>query len=83
MTPTCNPFDFPLVWPTFATRWVLLALVVPLLLLVWVWAHRWLLPARRVVLPFDHARGGSGWWCVVAHRPRRVAPAAAPRRRRS
>ena len=59
MTPTRNPFDFPLVWPTFATPELLLALVVPLLLLVWVWSHRWLVPGRRVVLPVDLARGGS------------------------
>jgi Ca-activated chloride channel family protein len=62
MTPTRNPFEFPLVWPTFATPPWLLALVVPLLLLVWVWARRWLVPGRRVVLPVDHARGSSGWW---------------------
>jgi Ca-activated chloride channel family protein len=62
MIPTHNPLDFPLVWPTFATPELLLALLVPAVLLAWVWAHRWLLPSRRVVLPVDAARGGSGWW---------------------
>ena len=46
MTPTRSPFDFPLVWPTFAPPEVLFLLVVLALLLVWVWAHRWLLPVR-------------------------------------
>jgi len=62
MTPPRNPFDFPLVAPTFAHPAVLFLLLVPTLLLVWVWANRWLLPGRRVVLPLDRALGGSGWW---------------------
>lgn len=62
MTPPRSPFDFPLVWPSFATPEVLLLLVVPAAVLGWVWAHRWLLPGRRVVLPVDRAIGGSGWW---------------------
>jgi Ca-activated chloride channel family protein len=48
--------------PRFAHPWVLLGLVVPVLLLSWAWSSRWLLPRRRVVLPLDRARGGSGWW---------------------
>lgn len=66
MTPPRNPFDVPLVWPTgFAHPWVLFLLVVPLLLLGFVWSRRWLLPSRRVVLPLDRAAGGSGWaWWV-------------------
>lgn len=48
--------------PRFAEPLVLFALAVPVLLLVHVWAGRWLLPARRVVLPLDRARVGSGWW---------------------
>jgi Ca-activated chloride channel family protein len=52
----------PLTWPTFAHPVVLVALALPLLALAWVWAGRWVLPARRVVLPLDHARGRGGWW---------------------
>jgi Ca-activated chloride channel family protein len=48
--------------PQFAYPWRLAALALPVALLVWVWANRWLVPARRVVLPLDRARGGSGWW---------------------
>jgi Ca-activated chloride channel family protein len=48
--------------PRFAHYWVLFFLVVPVLLLAWVWSHRWLLPTRRVVLPLDRARGRGGWW---------------------
>jgi Ca-activated chloride channel family protein len=60
---TRNPFDFPLILPTgFAHPWVLFFLVIPVILLAWVWAHRWLMSGRRVVLPLDRARGGSGWW---------------------
>ena len=62
MTPTRNPFDVPLVWPHFAYPAVLVLLVVPTALLVWVWANRWALPGRRVVLPVDRAAGGAGWW---------------------
>ncbi len=63
MTPTRDLFNFPLVWPTaFAHPWVFALLAIPVVLLVWVWANRWLLPSRRVVLPVDRARGSSGWW---------------------
>lgn len=66
MTPPRNPFDVPAVWPTFAHPESLAALVVPFLLLAFVWARRWLLPSRRLVLPLDRARGGSGWvWWVL------------------
>lgn len=54
--------DIPLVWPHFAYPWLLFGLVLPALLLAWVWANRWLLPARRVVLPLDRARARGGWW---------------------
>lgn len=60
--PPKDLFDFPLVWPTFERPLVFALLAVPVLLLVWVWANRWLVPARRVVLPVDRARGRSGWW---------------------
>jgi len=48
--------------PTFAQPLVLFALVVPVALVGWAWAHRWLLPSRRVVLPVDRVGGRSGWW---------------------
>lgn len=54
--------EIPLVWPQFAYAPVLFALAVPLVLLVWVWANRWLLPTRRIVLPLDRARSRGGWW---------------------
>lgn len=54
--------DTPLVWPTFAHPAVLVALLVPALALAWVWAGRWVLPGRRVVLPLDRARARGGWW---------------------
>ena len=57
-----DPLNAPLVLPTFAYPEVLIALIVPLLLLAFTWSRRWLLPGRRVVLPLDRARGGSGWW---------------------
>jgi Ca-activated chloride channel family protein len=41
----------------FLHPWVLLLLAVPLAVLVWVWRRG----GRRVVLPFDHGRPGSGW----------------------
>lgn len=41
---------------SFTYPWVLLALVLPLALLVWVWKRH----DRRVVLPFDHARASAG-----------------------
>lgn len=44
---------------TFAYPWVLVALVVPVALVVWVWRRE----DRRVALPVDHgrARRGRGW----------------------
>lgn len=54
--------EIPLVWPRFAQVPVLFALAVPAALLGWVWANRWLLPTRRVVLPLDRARVRGGWW---------------------
>jgi Ca-activated chloride channel family protein len=54
--------DTPLVWPMFAHPVVLVALLLPALALAWVWAGRWVLPGRRVVLPLDRARAGGGWW---------------------
>src|SRR6478735_434048 len=48
--------------PRFAHPLVLLGLAVPVLLLGWVWASRWVLPSRRVVLPLDRAAGSAGWW---------------------
>ena len=47
---------------TFQYPLALLALVVPLALLVWVWRRR----GQQVVLPFDHGRPGRGWvWRVL------------------
>lgn len=57
-----NYRDIPLVWPQFARPEVLFALLVPGLLLAWVWGARWLVPSRRVVLPLDGAVGRGGWW---------------------
>lgn len=57
--------DTPLVWPMFAHPAVLVALLVPALALAWVWAGRWVLPGRRVVLPLDRARARGGWWTWV------------------
>src|SRR5262249_544613 len=62
VTPPRDPLAVPLAWPTFAYPMVLLLLAVPVLLLAFVWARRWLLPTRRVVLPLDRAVGRSGWW---------------------
>ena len=60
--------EIPLVWPTYTQPLVLLGLVLPGLLLAWVWAGRWVLPSRRVVLPLDRARagGGGGWWVAIS-----------------
>lgn len=68
MTPPRNPFDVPLVWPTFAHPVVLVGLVVPFLFLAFVWSRRWLLPSHRVVLPLDRAKGSSGWvwWTLIS-----------------
>lgn len=59
--------DIPLGWPQFGAPLVLFALVIPAALLAWVWANRWLVPTRRVVLPLDRAtvRGGWGWWVAL------------------
>lgn len=67
MTPIRNPLEVPLVWPTFAVPELLALLVVPVLLLIWVWSNRWLLPQRRLVLPVDSVRSSSGWilWTLV------------------
>lgn len=54
--------EVPLLWPRFAQPEVLVALLLPALALAWVWAGRWVLPSRRVVLPLDRARAGGGWW---------------------
>jgi Ca-activated chloride channel family protein len=54
--------DTAIVWPQFTYPLVLFGLLVPALLLAWVWANRWLLPSRRVVLPLDRARARGGWW---------------------
>ncbi len=53
---------FPLVWPQFAHPALLFALVLPALLLSWVWANPWLAPSRRVVLPLDQSRAGRWRW---------------------
>ena len=46
---------------SFLHPFVLLGLLAPLALLVWVWSRA----GRRIVLPFDHGRPGSGWgWWV-------------------
>lgn len=58
--------DIPLVWPTtYSQPLVLLGLILPGVLLALVWANRWLLPYRRVVLPLDRARATGGWWWWV------------------
>ncbi|MBX9626801.1 MAG: VWA domain-containing protein [Gemmataceae bacterium] len=57
--------DIPLVWPSFAYPAVLFGLLLPALLLAWVWANRWVVPSRRVVLPLDRARARGGWWWWV------------------
>ena len=62
---------FGLSLPTFAQPLVLFALVVPVALIGWAWAHRWLLPSRRVVLPSARVGGRSGWWYWS---PSRYAP---------
>lgn len=64
--PPKDVFDFPLVVPSFERPLVFLLLAVPVLVLVWVWANRWLMPARRVVLPLDRARDRNGWAGWVA-----------------
>lgn len=63
-----NYREVPILWPQFATPEVLYALLLPVLVLAWVWGNRWLLPSRRVVLPLDRARarGGWRWWTIIA-----------------
>lgn len=60
--------EVPLTWPGFAHPWVLFGLLLPVLLLCWVWSARWLVPSRRVVLPLDRspARGGWWWWTLIS-----------------
>ena len=43
---------------SFAYPWVLLALVIPVLLIVWAWSRH----GQRVVLPFDHGTQRPGTW---------------------
>ncbi len=51
---------------TFLYPLVLFALVVPVALLIWVWASRWATAGGRTILPFDHGRRGGGWvWWVI------------------
>jgi Ca-activated chloride channel family protein len=60
---------------TFLYPWVLFALVVPVALLIWVWANRWVAAGGRTVLPFDHGRRGGGWvWWAVLGLAESVAP---------
>jgi Ca-activated chloride channel family protein len=49
---------------TFAYPPVLFILVVPALLVAWVWRRQ----GRNVVLPFDHSgpAGGRGWWVLLS-----------------
>ena len=54
--------EIPFLWPQFAYPLVLFGLLLPALLLGWVWASRWLAPSRRLVLPLDRARARGGWW---------------------
>lgn len=56
-----------LLFPTFATPMMLFGLIVPAMLFAWVWSNRWAMPSRRVVLPLDGAKVGSGWtwWAVI------------------
>jgi Ca-activated chloride channel family protein len=60
--------NIPLVWPTFERPAVFALLALPVLLMVWVWANRWLLPSRRLVLPLDRAGGRDGWfaWTLIS-----------------
>lgn len=47
---------------SFQYPWLLLLLVAPAALLVWVWRRS----DRRLVLPFDHGAGRSGWgWRIL------------------
>jgi Ca-activated chloride channel family protein len=56
---------------SFLRWWVLFLLVVPAALLVWTWLR----PGRRVVLPFDHGRPGSGvGWRVVINLAESIPP---------
>ena len=53
--------------PSFARRWVLLLLVVPLAALVLAAGRRFWLPRSRVVLPLDHSPARGGWrvWVLL------------------
>lgn len=66
--------EIPLVWPSFGQPLVLFLLVLPALLLAWVWANRALLPARRVVLPLDGATGRGGWWWLLLSLAESIPP---------
>jgi len=57
-----NFSDIRLQVPNFAEPLILACLAVPALLSAWVWLRPTLLPQRRVVLPLDGARIGSGWY---------------------
>jgi len=51
----------------FANENWLYALMLPVLIIIWVWANRWLITTRRVVLPVDRSRRGGGWiwWSLL------------------
>jgi Ca-activated chloride channel family protein len=53
---------------SFLYPFVLFALVVPVGLLIWTWANRWIATCGRTVLPFDHGRrrGGWVWWTLLS-----------------
>src|SRR5262245_31365409 len=53
---------------TFLYPLMLFALVLPVALLIWVWANRWSPAAGHTVLPFDHGRRGGGWvwWTILS-----------------
>jgi Ca-activated chloride channel family protein len=58
---------------SFLHAYVLLLLVVPAALLYWVWGG----DRRRVVLPFDYGRAGSGrWWRFALNLAESVPPLA-------
>lgn len=57
--------------PSFLYPWVLMLLVIPAALLYWTWLR----PGRRVVLPFDHGRPGSGHgWRILISAMESVLP---------
>jgi Ca-activated chloride channel family protein len=56
---------------SFLYPWVLFFLAIPALLLYWTWWR----PGRRLVLPFDHGRPGSGTaWRILIDLAASVAP---------